>query len=110
MRTVLFFFSSRRRHTRLTCDWSSDVCSNEVILRSAIAAGVPVIDLRLVCTEEGDYSPLSPIEPSVVGGAKIAGAIVRAVTGHDFAARRCSVWVRVRAGFGLVSRVFVRSY
>jgi len=66
---------------------------NEVILRSAIAAGVPVIDLRLVCTEEGDYSPLSPIEPSVVGGAKIAGAIVRAVTGHDFAARRCSVWV-----------------
>src|SRR6266571_7501453 len=21
-----FFFSSRRRHTRLTCDWSSDVC------------------------------------------------------------------------------------
>src|SRR6267142_848620 len=22
-----FFFSSRRRHTRLTCDWSSDVCS-----------------------------------------------------------------------------------
>ena len=66
---------------------------NEVILRSAIAAGLPVIDLRLVCTEEGDYSPLSPIEPSVVGGAKIAGAIVRAVTGHDFAARRCSVWV-----------------
>src|SRR6266571_7630893 len=23
-----FFFSSRRRHTRLTCDWSSDVCSS----------------------------------------------------------------------------------
>src|SRR6266571_7431388 len=27
--TVLFFFSSRRRHTRLTCDWSSDVCSSD---------------------------------------------------------------------------------
>src|SRR6266571_2113949 len=25
-----FFFSSRRRHTRLTCDWSSDVCSSDV--------------------------------------------------------------------------------
>src|SRR6266571_5630020 len=25
----LFFFSSRRRHTRLTCDWSSDVCSSD---------------------------------------------------------------------------------
>src|SRR6266571_8546778 len=23
---TFFFFSSRRRHTRLTCDWSSDVC------------------------------------------------------------------------------------
>src|SRR6267142_5467623 len=27
---VLFFFSSRRRHTRLTCDWSSDVCSSDL--------------------------------------------------------------------------------
>src|SRR2546427_12206042 len=24
----LFFFSSRRRHTRFDCDWSSDVCSS----------------------------------------------------------------------------------
>src|SRR5690242_7140650 len=28
--TTLFFFSSRRRHTRLTCDWSSDVCSSDL--------------------------------------------------------------------------------
>src|SRR6267142_2795564 len=27
-----FFFSSRRRHTRLTCDWSSDVCSSDLAL------------------------------------------------------------------------------
>src|SRR6266571_162232 len=27
--TTAFFFSSRRRHTRLTCDWSSDVCSSD---------------------------------------------------------------------------------
>src|SRR5690242_21498462 len=26
-----FFFSSRRRHTRLTCDWSSDVCSSDLV-------------------------------------------------------------------------------
>src|SRR6266567_2455472 len=25
-----FFFSSRRRHTRLDCDWSSDVCSSDL--------------------------------------------------------------------------------
>src|SRR5690242_20947899 len=33
-----FFFSSRRRHTRLTCDWSSDVCSSD-LPRPATAEG-----------------------------------------------------------------------
>src|SRR5260370_28795782 len=28
---VFFFFSSRRRHTRFKCDWSSDVCSSDLI-------------------------------------------------------------------------------
>ena len=28
---VVFFFSSRRRHTRLQGDWSSDVCSSDLI-------------------------------------------------------------------------------
>src|SRR2546430_2381467 len=27
--SVPFFFSSRRRHTRFDCDWSSDVCSSD---------------------------------------------------------------------------------
>src|SRR5256886_5463886 len=27
---VYFFFSSRRRHTRFDCDWSSDVCSSDL--------------------------------------------------------------------------------
>src|SRR5689334_444438 len=29
---VVFFFSSRRRHTRWNCDWSSDVCSSDLTL------------------------------------------------------------------------------
>src|SRR5256886_8648548 len=28
---LFFFFSSRRRHTRFDCDWSSDVCSSDLI-------------------------------------------------------------------------------
>src|SRR5256886_4226122 len=28
--TLVFFFSSRRRHTRFDCDWSSDVCSSDL--------------------------------------------------------------------------------
>src|SRR6266478_8977449 len=30
IRSVFFFFSSRRRHTRFDCDWSSDVCSSDL--------------------------------------------------------------------------------
>src|SRR6267143_3848224 len=30
MYELFFFFSSRRRHTRWNCDWSSDVCSSDL--------------------------------------------------------------------------------
>src|SRR5882762_9510551 len=35
-----FFFSSRRRHTRFKCDWSSDVCSSDLLAgpRTGVAA------------------------------------------------------------------------
>src|SRR5215211_8882967 len=45
-----FFFSSRRRHTRSLCDWSSDVCSSDLALGvqvvEAFAAGDPVHALQ----------------------------------------------------------------
>jgi hypothetical protein len=66
---------------------------NDVISRAAIGTGIPLIDLRVACDHPDDYSPLSPIEPSVVGGAKIADAICRMVAGHDFAAKQTAVWV-----------------
>ena len=53
---------------------------NDTITREAMAVGVPVIDLRGICTEAGDYSDLSPIEPSSQGGAKVAAAILSGVT------------------------------
>src|SRR5260370_31701756 len=31
----VFFFSSRRRHTRFKCDWSSDVCSSDLWIMNA---------------------------------------------------------------------------
>src|SRR3989338_8442087 len=34
-----FFFSSRRRHTRWNCDWSSDVCSSDLTLSDRVAIG-----------------------------------------------------------------------
>src|SRR2546430_11734625 len=34
-----FFFSSRRRHTRFDCDWSSDVCSSDLLAQFLETSG-----------------------------------------------------------------------
>ena len=52
---------------------------NDVILRVGIEFGLSVIDLRFVCSSPSDYA--NPIEPSSVGGEKIARAIVNLVSG-----------------------------
>jgi hypothetical protein len=51
---------------------------NDVILRIAVENGLPTIDLRLVCALPEDYA--NPIEPSAVGGNKIARATWRTVS------------------------------
>lgn len=53
---------------------------NDAILRVGIESALPIIDLRLVCADPGDYA--NPIEPSVQGGAKMARAILRVLTGE----------------------------
>jgi hypothetical protein len=63
---------------------------NDVILRNAFEHGVPVIELRLVCTDPEDYA--NPIEPSGRGGRKIAGAIAAAVGARGASSRRTTVW------------------
>jgi hypothetical protein len=63
---------------------------NDVIIRSAFARGLAVLDLRLICDEAGDYA--NPIEPSEQGGDKIARAILRMAKEHDVALRRTQVF------------------
>jgi lysophospholipase L1-like esterase len=63
----------------------------DVILRAAFTAGLPVIDLRLLFSSRSDYA--NAIEPSSAGGAKIAAAAVRVVQEHDFARGRSEVFV-----------------
>jgi lysophospholipase L1-like esterase len=46
---------------------------NDRITRAAFSRGLPLIDLRLICSDDSDYA--NPIEPSVRGGEKIAGAV-----------------------------------
>lgn len=64
---------------------------NDGIIRAAIGAGLPLLDLRLICNEPADYA--NPIEPSSAGGVKIAEVITRVVTQHDFTQRRTVVFV-----------------
>ena len=54
---------------------------NDAIIRVAIEHTLPVIDLRSVCATPEDYA--NPIEPSSVGGAKIARVIVGLVCGAN---------------------------
>jgi hypothetical protein len=59
---------------------------NDVITREAFRRGLPLIDLRLICNEPDDYA--NPIEPSSMGGEKIANAIVQAISRNsNFAGR-----------------------
>ena len=62
---------------------------NDAIVRTAAAHGLDVIDLRAVCDQPQDYA--NPIEPSSVGGAKIARAIARVATGAAAPAARLFV-------------------
>lgn len=63
---------------------------DDTILRSAIERGLPVIELRLICTDAADYA--NPIEPSARGGDKIAATIAALVTTHDFTRPRTQVY------------------
>jgi hypothetical protein len=65
---------------------------NDIILREAFATGLPVVDLRRVCNLPSDFSPLSPIEPSVTGGLKITHVIAELLMNHDFGGCRTVVY------------------
>src|SRR4051794_41887960 len=60
--SCVFFFSSRRRHTRWTGDWSSDVCSSD--LRppaTGRSSSAPPMPLVLAGSEELKKTYLSPV-------------------------------------------------
>src|SRR2546430_11058903 len=48
---LYFFFSSRRRHTRFDCDWSSDVCSSDlpgISLKSEVIGWASMAEMPLI--------------------------------------------------------------
>src|SRR5437868_12658500 len=77
-RFFVFFFSSRRRHTRSKRDWSSDVCSSDLVhaldadelaldaglqpFLDRLAAEVPEIDLAEVDAQFGHLAKWAALE------------------------------------------------
>src|SRR5256885_15624139 len=57
---VFFFFSSRRRHTRLQGDWSSDVCSSDLATGSILML----------------FDPVRQFGTSILASAGIAGIVI----------------------------------
>ena len=61
---------------------------NDCITRAAFSRGAALVDLRLICDDDGDYA--NSIEPSAQGGSKIARAIA-AVVGFRQSSRSSTV-------------------
>lgn len=63
---------------------------NDAIVRNASARGLPILDLRRICSADEDYA--NDIEPSSLGGLKIAREIAGILANHDFGAARSTIY------------------
>src|SRR2546430_11073063 len=79
-----FFFSSRRRHTRFDCDWSSDVCSSDLMANPRGTGGglVPLGELPKIDAAGGPPARGAggggrrgaPAGPRLYGGTELTGS------------------------------------
>src|SRR5690625_5383099 len=70
---VLFFFYSRRRHTRWQRDWSSDVCSSDLRSLEQLKAMVEIIETRQAGIELA-IEASKQVEQSIADGIFLDGA------------------------------------
>ena len=63
---------------------------NDIIFQEAVKSGVPIVDLRIIFNEDRDFA--NPIEPSMLGGAKMTKVIKRVAYEHDFSLKKTVVF------------------
>src|SRR5690606_40962722 len=101
-----FFFSSRRRHTRFSRDWSSDVCSSD-LLRDAVDQQRP--EVRVQIAEHGGLPGKGCLMQDVPGGKRLevlqCGGKIGRVMGFECSSR--SEERRVGKGVDLRAGLFV---
>src|SRR5690606_40825424 len=96
-----FFFSSRRRHTRFSRDWSSDVCSSDLDPSEALRAiaehhvtkamFVPAMLAIMLQAPDADKFDCAHLEDVIYGAAPMPSALLRSEerrVGDD-----CTCWV-----------------
>src|SRR2546429_6327407 len=68
--SLCFFFSSRRRHTRCSRDWSSDVCSSDLVSRPPKGGGMPRRKSLVTVIRELVQEEVGTAINSLLGGGK----------------------------------------
>src|SRR2546426_5680502 len=86
-----FFFSSRRRHTRLQGDWSSDVCSSDLLINNAGIMACPETrvgpgwEAQFATNHLGHFALTNRLVPALASDARVVSVSSR---GHHFSAIR----------------------
>src|SRR5690349_11315919 len=84
---LVFFFSSRRRHTRSLRDWSSDVCSSDLMTAATLNVGggvlnfntaSPVSSLNLSAGTLGGTSPIAVSGLLTLNGGTVSNSLLKA--------------------------------
>src|SRR2546429_4779919 len=80
---VFFFFSSRRRHTRCSRDWSSDVCSSDLLRGADTANAKSVTAILLLATRPNDAIRVSASGPDAAAAVSALAALLAAGSGES---------------------------
>src|SRR6266481_4635488 len=99
-----FFFSSRRRHTRWNCDWSSDVCSSDLRLEADEGAGAGRprprrggLSARPGRRGSGRSAMTIPVPDPVAGAAAYQASVLAALGDDDPAEVQAGTVAVIRA-------------
>ena len=70
---------------------AAETIFNDIIMFEVFKRKLPLIDLRILCNDDQDFA--NPIEPSCIGGMKIAKTINKIANEHSFDSNGCGVYV-----------------
>src|SRR5256886_10602403 len=91
---ALLFFSSRRRHTRFDCDWSSDVCSSDLAHEQAPETGYDPQQLKQGVVLNAavllkDETQLAPTIAAIESAGRSAGLPLKARSEERRVGKEC---------------------